>query len=79
MGPSEINVPVYLFSFDPATNNFNSDTRHVIRSIISNSVVKFKSKFSVPSLLPFNIKLLKNYIANVFTKVHKGRYIVILN
>ena len=79
MGPSKLNVPVFLSSFEPVIKNFNSDARHEIRSIISNSVVKFKKKFSVPSPLPINVKLLKNDLSYVFTKADKGRCVVVLN
>ena len=67
----------FSLRLSPVIKNFNSDDRHEIRSIISNSVVKFKKKFSVPSLLPISIKLLKKDPSYVFTKADKGRCIVL--
>ena len=53
--------------------------KHKIRSIISNSIVKFNRRHFISFPLPANTKMLKSNPSYIITSADKGRSVVILN
>ena len=71
LGANKINIP-FFSAFEPIINHFSYEKKHLISSVIANSLIKFNPKKIASTPLPAD----PFYI---FTKTDKGRCIVILN